>query len=119
MRMKHPSASYGVSKDHYDVTRIRHPRTFFKRGSTMLTTTLSQVEWVGGPVRVSLGREHRRAGAGSVHRVRARFSRFSSAEGIRVCAAIVKEVYHSPHASRPNTTRFRRLVKFPPLDNLG
>ena len=27
----------------------------FNRGSTMLTTTLSQVEWVGGPVPVSPG----------------------------------------------------------------
>src|SRR5262245_61569724 len=27
----------------------------FNRGSTMLTTTLSQVEWVGGPVRISPG----------------------------------------------------------------
>ena len=25
MRMKHPAASYGVSKDRYDVTQIRHP----------------------------------------------------------------------------------------------
>ena len=27
----------------------------FNRGSTMLTTTLNQVEWVGGPVPVSHG----------------------------------------------------------------
>ena len=27
----------------------------FNRGSTMLTTTLSEVEWVGGPVPVSPG----------------------------------------------------------------
>jgi hypothetical protein len=27
----------------------------FNRGSTILTTTLSQVEWVGGPVLVSPG----------------------------------------------------------------
>jgi hypothetical protein len=27
----------------------------FNRGSTMLTTTLSHVEWVGGPVLVSPG----------------------------------------------------------------
>jgi hypothetical protein len=26
--MKHPAASYGVSKDRYDVTQIRHPRMF-------------------------------------------------------------------------------------------
>jgi hypothetical protein len=31
------------------------PPNVFYRGSTMLTTTLSQVEWVGGPVRVSPG----------------------------------------------------------------
>ena len=39
----------------------------FNRGSTMLTTTLSHVEWVGGPVRVRLWRaqsSHRQKHAG-------------------------------------------------------
>ena len=35
-------------------TRIPPPECF-NRGSTMLTTTLSHVEWVGGPVPVSPG----------------------------------------------------------------
>ena len=38
---------------------------------------------------------------------------------VRVSAAIVKEVYHSPHASRSNTTRFRRFPRAPLLDNQG
>jgi hypothetical protein len=34
--------------------KVVTPECFY-RGSTMLTTTLSQVEWVGGPARVSPG----------------------------------------------------------------
>jgi len=36
------------------ITKVVTPECFY-RGSTVLTTTLSYVEWVGGPVRVSHG----------------------------------------------------------------
>jgi hypothetical protein len=49
----------------------------------------------------------------------ASFSVFLNPRVRVVYAAIVKEVYHSPHASRSNTTRFRQLPRFPRFDNPG
>ncbi len=53
--MNYPEASCGVSKELYDnLPEVVTPECFY-RGSTVLTTTMSHVEWVGGPFRVSPG----------------------------------------------------------------
>ena len=45
--------AYGIAEKFYENLPVTPER--FYRGSTVLTTTLSHVEWVGGPVRVSSG----------------------------------------------------------------
>ena len=53
--MKNPAASNEVSQELYNnFPKSCHPECSY-RGSTMLTTTLSYVEWVGAPVRGSPG----------------------------------------------------------------
>ena len=49
--MNYRAASCGASKNRI-YPKVVAPECFY-RGSTMLTTTLSHVEWVGGPVRTS------------------------------------------------------------------
>src|SRR5262245_57409181 len=45
----------GIQKGSMRIYRKRVTPECFNRGSTILTTTLSHVEWVGGPVRGSPG----------------------------------------------------------------
>ena len=52
--MNYPAASCGVSTTLMISPHVVTPECVY-RGSTMLTATLSQVEWVGGPLRVSPG----------------------------------------------------------------
>ena len=51
--MKNPAASGGVSEERHENNPKGVTPECFYRGSTVLTTTLSHVEWVGGPVRGS------------------------------------------------------------------
>jgi hypothetical protein len=48
--IEHPAASCGVSVLDDEICLNGVTLECFYRGSTMLTTTLSHVEWVGGPV---------------------------------------------------------------------
>src|SRR5262245_7534654 len=50
-----PAASCGLSKESFRICPNNVTPQCLYRGSTMLTTTLSQVEWVGGPVRIFPG----------------------------------------------------------------
>jgi hypothetical protein len=52
--MNNPAASCGYQNYAMRIIFKASSPNVFYRGSTMLTTTLSQVEWVGGPVRIRL-----------------------------------------------------------------
>ena len=61
--MKYPAASCGVSEERAENYPKAVPfRDVFIVGSTMLTTTLSHIEWVGGPVPISPGFPLKHAG---------------------------------------------------------
>ena len=53
--MNSPAASCGVSERGDEIYLKGVTPDCFYRGSTVLTTTLSRVEWVGGPVAVPPG----------------------------------------------------------------
>ena len=55
--------------------------------------------------------------SGTNDRLRGRFRAILLKPMVRVSVAIVKEGYHSLHASRSNTIRFRPFLKLLPLDN--